>query len=59
LIIRKLYGLRAEGSSFLQGHACFEKAPAVMDTLVSIDKAIKNWEELEHARLCVCILDQM
>jgi len=35
---------------------CFEKVFATIDTLITIDKDIVDWEELEYARLNICLL---
>jgi len=38
---------------YLWGWECFEKVSAAIDTLISIDKATEEWDEIEYARLNV------
>lgn len=35
------------------GKECFEKIVGTIGTLISIDSATENWDELEYARLCI------
>jgi len=32
---------------------CFKRVISPIDIIISIEKAIKDWEQLEFARLCI------